>query len=346
MRQYRVVAALVLLWAVEARADLTIDTVTVGNAGNVGEWSGASYGGYGPDRLCGAVDYTYDIGRYEVSTAEYAKFLNAVAATDTHDLYNPEMWSGIFGCKIERTGTPGSYTYSVASEWANRPVNCISWGDAARFSNWLHNGQPGGDQDLSTTEDGSYFLDGATSIAELMDVTRAPDATWVIPTEDEWYKAAYHRNDGVTGNFFDYPTSSDVVPSNDLADPDPGNNVNCYNRGLTISAPYFRTEVGEFENSQSAYGTYDQGGNVWEWNEQKVNSTTRSVRGGAFYDGPDKLRASVRLERAPTYELAAMGFRVALVPEPATLALLFAGGVTVFGGRRGTGRSGRSRSEP
>ena len=43
-----------------------------------------------------------------------------------------------------------------------------------------------------------------------MAVTRKPGATWVIPTEDEWYKVAYHKNDGVTGNYGDYPTGSNT----------------------------------------------------------------------------------------------------------------------------------------
>ena len=88
---------------------------------------------------------------------------------------------------------------------------------------------------------------------------RESDATWVIPSEDEWYKAAYHKNDGVTGNYFDYPTSSDNIPSHDLIDPDPGNNGNFVYQGDCTSGSN-RTEVGEFENSVSPYGTFDQGG--------------------------------------------------------------------------------------
>ena len=121
-------------------------------------------------------------------------------------LYHVNMWTHAEGCKIERTGSPGSYTYSVAPDRANRPVNFVTWGDAARFANWLHNGQPTGAQDLTTTEDGSYFLDGKQADFELEGVVREPDATWVIPTENEWYKAAYHKNDGVTGNYFLSPT--------------------------------------------------------------------------------------------------------------------------------------------
>jgi len=121
-----------------------IETVPVGNPGNTDDTHGDGYGG---------VDYEYNIGKYEVTAGQYTEFLNAVAATDTYGLYTSSMWSSTEGCKIWRTGLAGSYTYGVADNRADRPVNYISWGDAARFCNWLHNGQPTGAQDLTTTED-------------------------------------------------------------------------------------------------------------------------------------------------------------------------------------------------
>ena len=75
-------------WAV------TIDTVSVGDPGNVGEGSGESYGGYGPNRICGAVDYAYRIGKYEVTAGQYTEFLNAAARTDPYGLYTPAMADG------------------------------------------------------------------------------------------------------------------------------------------------------------------------------------------------------------------------------------------------------------
>ena len=308
---------------VPALADVDIVTVTVGNPGNAGEPSGTWAGGYGPDATCGAVDYVYRIGKYEVTAGQYTEFLNAVATTDAYGLYNTNMWSSSYGCKIQRSGSSGSYTYSVAGDWANRPANYVSWGDAARFSNWLHNGQPTGAQGLGTTEDGSYFLDGATSQGALVLITREADATWVIPSEDEWYKAAYHANDGATANYFDYPISGDSAPSNDLINPDPGNNANFYQYGYTIGSPYYRTEAGDFENSESPYGTFDQGGNVWEWNEASLFGTSRGLRGGFFPyyvgggsagDDAYTLHASSRDYGDPSYEGCGIGFRVAEVP--------------------------------
>ncbi len=317
-----VVAAVVVACISGVQAEVVIDTVSVGNPGNAGELSGAGAGGWGPDRICGAVDYVYRIGTFEVTAGQYTEFLNAVAATDTYGLYNTAMLSSNRGCKIRQTGSPGGYAYLVDADgddledpdWVDRPVDYVSWGDAARFSNWLHNGQPTGAQDLSTTEDGSYFLDGALSDAELSAVTREPDASWVIPSEDEWYKAAFHYNDGVTGNYWDYPTSSDSVPSGDLIDPDPGNNATFYDDGWTIGPPYYRTEFGAHENSDSPYGTFDQGGNVREWNEIVLLPSWRGLRGGSFnhYD-VSYLHAARRFGWHPTYENYSLGFRVANV---------------------------------
>ena len=298
---------------VDFQTTMDMPLMTVGSPGNTGELSGGGAGGYGPDRICGAVDYVYNIGKFEVTTGQYTEFLNAVAATDTYDLYDTRMWSGTsFSCKIERSGTSGSYTYSVASDWTDRPINYVSWGDAARFVNWLNNGMPTGSQDLNTTEDGSYFLNGATSYSALLTVTRKGDARYVIPSEDEWYKAAYHKNDGVTGNYFDFPQSSDSGPSNVVIDPDPGTNANFLS---TIGSPYYRTEVGEFENSDSPYETFDMGGNVWEYNEAVISSW-HGVRGAPFYGANGHQHASHRYDIGfvadPTGS-GGVGFRVAQI---------------------------------
>jgi MYXO-CTERM domain-containing protein len=331
---------------------VNIETVPVGNPGNAGELSGSGAGGYGPDRICGRVDYEYNIGKYEVTAGQYTEFLNAVAATDTYGLYDMNMDSSYRGCKIQRSGSSGSYTYSVAGDWANRPVNYVSWGDAARFANWLHNGQPTGAQGLSTTEDGAYFLNGATSNSALLAVSREADWTWAITSEDEWYKAAYHKNDGVTGNYFNYPTSSDTAPgyvnnSGNLSTTgnpfveggtDPGNYATYDGDGGTngIGSPYYRTVVGEWENSESPYDTFDQGGNVWEWNEAILSGSYRGRRGGSFYNSDDSLHASSRYYRYgfPTKEDDYLGFRVSEVPEPFTFGLLSLGGLALLRRRK------------
>ena len=236
------------------------------------------------------------------------------------------MNSSDYGCQITQIGNIGSYTYDFSgrpsgteADWANRPVNYVSWYDSLRFANWLHNGQGEGD-----TEDGAYDMSGSM-------VRKAGAQVW-LPSEDEWYKAAYHKNDGVTGNYFLYPTSSDTVPSNALVDPDPGNNATFDN---TIGSPYHRTEVGAHENSVSPYDTFDMGGNVWEWNEALIYGSNRGRRGGSYYSyGGYALGSSYRNYAVPHDESDSIGFRVASVPEPCSLVLLSLGGLMLRRRRR------------
>ncbi len=148
-KTFAVTAAIVLLsMGLAAQAAITIETVPVGNAGNAGELSGAGAGGFGSDRICGFVSYNYNIGKYEVTAGQYTAFLNAKAKTDDHGLYNTNMDTAnhMYGCNIKRSGggtEADPYSYTVASDWANRPVNYVSFWDSCRFANWLGNGQGG-----------------------------------------------------------------------------------------------------------------------------------------------------------------------------------------------------------
>ncbi len=327
------------LACISAAPAVTIDLVPVGNAGSPQDTRyGRNYSGDPTDPLgYGGVAYAYRIGRYEVTAGQYCEFLNAVARTDTYGLYNTYMdtVNNEFGCSIKRTGTSGSYTYSVASNWANRPVNFVSWGGAARFANYMRNGQPSGTQNASTTEDGSYALNGATSGADLLRVTRKANATWVIPGEDEWYKAAYYDPNKPAGaGYWDYPTQSNTAPSNVLSSTGT-NNANFRSGSYTIGAPYYRTEAGTFAGCPGPYGTFDQGGNVFEWNEAVLDGTSRGLRGGSFGDfGAGYLYAAVRYSGTPAYEYKYYGFCLACVPEPATIAMLALGGLALLRRRK------------
>lgn len=276
-RSARLAVVLSLTVGVPSAWAVAMPQVTVGNAGNAADSQTMNDAttGYGD------VAYAFRIAKHEVTAGQYAEFLNAVAATDQYLLYS-EFMTNEWGCQIQRQGSPGSYTYSVAPDDANRPVNNVNFWDAARFANWLHNGRPATDvEDATTTEDGAYALNGYLG-SGAGSVTRNPGAAFFLPTEDEWYKAAFHQGDGVTANYWDYPTGSDVAPINTL--PDPGNHANYYdtfgagNHGYTVGAPYYRTEAGAFTNSASPYGTFDQGGNVWEWNETVVAGSLRGLR--------------------------------------------------------------------
>ena len=340
--RYLVVSCIALLCLGIAAQAVTIATVPVGNAGNAGEISGSGAGGSGPDRICGSVAYNYNIGKYEVTAGQYTEFLNAKATvSDPYGLYSTAMTS-TYGCNIQRGGggtVPNPYTYAVASDWANRPVNYVSYWDSLRFANWLGNGQGAG-----STETGAYTLGGYNGNLGGA-IQRNANWKWAVTSEDEWYKAAYYKGGGPSAGYWDYPTSSNTAPGRDMADAS-GNNAN-YNTG---SGPYpidsgkYTTVVGEFQNSDSPYGTFDQGGNVWEWNEaivyQDVNYAYRGARGGSFndLDVTDSLLASSRIAVYPTYEYNTVGFRVSeVVPEPSSIIALAGGLISLLSIRRRRG---------
>jgi sulfatase modifying factor 1 len=266
-------------------AAVAIEYATIGDAGNDADTTGY-----------GAVAYEYRIGKYEVTNTQYAQFLNAAAQTDTHGLYH----IGIATHGIARNGSSGSFSYSVSTGFENKPVVYVSWFDAARFANWLGNGQGGG-----STETGAYALAGAgTGI-----VTVNPGATVYLPSEDEWYKAAYYN--GELDFYSIYPNGDDVITVTDAN----------YNNSVGHS-----TDVGSYPIASSDYGTLDQAGNVWEWNDAVIGSS-RGLRGGSWGADPAyNLRATLRSSSATTSEDQFIGFRVAAsiasVPEPASLLLL------------------------
>jgi hypothetical protein len=153
----------------------------------------------------GAVNYSYQIAKYQITQGQYVEFLNAVARTDTYGLYNTNM-SGVRG-GITRTTVAGTYTYAVKTNMENKPVNLVNWFSCARYCNWLHNGKPTGAQNASTTENGAYAISGATA-------TKLSGATYWIPTENEWYKAAYFSmNKSGSPGYWKYATQSDADPT-------------------------------------------------------------------------------------------------------------------------------------
>ena len=90
------------------------------------------------------------------------------------------------------------------------------------------------------------------------------------------------------------------------------------------------TDVGAYTSSPSSYGTFDQGGNVDEWNETKVTSSTRGIRGGGWGSNSYYLEASAYFWAPPTDE-SAFGFRVgSAVPEPSALVLTIAAFATLL----------------
>ncbi len=311
-------ARLLWLWLVaaplcfaSAASAVGIDWVTVGNPLNLPCDPQGSSGCFG------TVAQVYQIGKYEVTNAQYAEFLNFKAgAADPLALYNPNMdpLAGLNG-GIRQSG--GLYT--ADPERASMPVNWVSFYDTLRFANWLNNGMGIGD-----TETGAYTLSAGPA------VTRNLGAAIFLPSENEWYKAAYY--DPGSGSYNTYPFADGF---NGAACESPAG-ATTHSANCDYPHPFSAYDVtvrGSY-GSPSPNGTYDQGGNVFEWTEG-LSATNRVLRGGSFISPSGQLAAASQSAGNPADEFKDVGFRVAsTVPEPSTGLLVMTGVLGLAGWRR------------
>jgi formylglycine-generating enzyme required for sulfatase activity len=228
----------------------------------------------------------------------------------------------------------------------DKPVNYVSWFDAARVANWYRNGATS----LSNTEDGAYTLVNGQTTGTAP--ARNNGATFYIPTEDQWYKAAYYKGGGTNAGYWDYATRSDEAPTAVTADAtgigsagSTGNFANYLGganwNGLSRNGNV--TTVGT-NGVSSAYGAFDMNGNITEWNDLTglVAGSDRGVRGGYWGSFSDfSLRSVFSQQIATSDESDVYGFRLAspvAVPEPSTYAMALAGlacgGYSVFRRRK------------
>ena len=232
-------------------AVVNIDYVPVGNAGNAADNSTGS--------LYGALAYAYKIGKYEVTNAQYTDFLNAADPTgaNANGIFNASMGSNGNGGIAYTSGAASGTKYTIRTSMGDKPVNYVSWYDSARFTNWLHNGHGAG-----STETGAYTLSGNTGI-----ITKNVSATVWLPSENEWYKAAYYdpTPGASTNNYWLYPTQSDAFPTEGTANAtgdisNPGANVANYNVGADWNAQDGNVATVGSAAANNYFGTLDQGG--------------------------------------------------------------------------------------
>ena len=283
-----------------------IDFVTIGHAGNAADNRDHVY-----SRPNGAVGYGYRIGTYEITNAQWDAFC-AIAGTPT--------------------GQPASaYDAGSQSTAPNEATEKVSWYEAAQFVNWLN---------TSTGHEAAYVFDANGNFClQPGGGYRNANAFYFLPSNDEWYKAAYYDLDGDT--YYDYANGTNTKPSNDENGSNYKDGSYATIGGVPVSYPYV-WDVGTGAMEQN--GTWDMMGNVEEWLEtarDKTNDVTdewRGRRGGSNSVGDNDL--SVRWlsgKDDPDREDRTIGFRIAAqVPEPSSIAMLFAGlgAIGIFAGLR------------
>lgn len=297
-------AGVVVLIALPARADVfgsgvntfTITFASIGNSGNADD-TGAGGGIYSSPY--GGVAYTYGIAIYEVSFDQISK----------------------------AAGNGGS---------SGRAASDKTWYQAAAFTNWL-NTSTGHQAAYNLTSTGSgwsmaLWSSGQAWQAGGQNLYRHKDAYYFLPSEDEWYKAAYHKNDGVTANYWDYATGSNTAPI-------------AVTSGIAVGTAVYTGATSDQANidragGPSSYGTIGQNGNMTEWMESAMDGNNNSPsegriwRGGSWGSPAGELRPAYRSGGAPGLNFGG-GFRVAsVVPEPSARLLLLGCGLVGFLQRR------------
>ena len=311
----------------------SIDWVMVGDPGNAADTTGY-----------GAVADSFQIMKFEFQNSQYADFLNAVdpSGTNPNAVYNANMGSNARGGISFTSGAASGSKYAIRPNMGDKPVNFVSWFDAARVANWLQNGQGSG-----STETGAYTLVGGQTSGTAPAAN--PGASYLLPTEDQWYKAAYYKGGGTNAGYWDYATQSDSDPTAVTADStgigsagSTGNFAN-YNSAAVWNGQTGNVTTVGTNGGASAYGAFDMSGNIFEWNDLTgAAGSSRGLRGGDWsYPGAFDLSSSSRDTFAPSFGVINFGFRLAstvAVPEPSTyLLLLLAGAGWLLWRRRKVG---------
>jgi hypothetical protein len=270
-----------------------IEFVTIGNPNNPDDTTGT------PSQV-GSVAYTYGIAKYETSEQMIAVY-NALAPNKV----NSSLWG------------------------ANKPVTSISWHEAARFVNWLNTSKGYGPA-YRFLADGGADIDSNRHLSNSRWDSSDALNYYVLPSYDEWYKAAYYDRD--SGTYFDYPTANGSAPSITTGGTAP-------NTAVFSNGPYNeRTSPADIDNAGglSPYGVMAMAGNVEEYEEtsydllNNLQNQNRGLRGGWFKTGSwggtsiTDMSSSTRFSFEAGHRSFSLGFRVvelnnSPVPEPMSM---------------------------
>jgi len=279
----------------------SIDFATIGYAGNA-----ANYVDYGtapdlgddydaPYAGYGAVAYDYRIGKYEITIDQFTK-ANAASGS------------------VIGNGNENYWNDGIRNVGNGAPACALTWAEAARFANWLSSGNIG---------IGVYQLSGDLVTGINRSYRNGSNLAYVLPTDDEWYKAAFYKpvNDGTYSLYSNGTTNTPVVGTSNGWNYDPTHSG---------TATMWETGFGALEQN----GTYDMMGNAWEWTETTTTNSQWVFRGGSAYAPEEYLDSETYRPSHISEEAIHVGFRIAAIPEPGSLAMVALMGSGIWGIRR------------
>jgi len=287
----------------------TIGFVPIGNAGNLND----TLINFHQEPNYGAVPYNFNMSTFAISQDQYDMAKNSGAIGLGR---NVGAWEG------------------------SQPAATVTWYQTAAFVNYLN---------TSTGHVAAYQLDAESTTLTLWSSAQAwqaggenlyrnKDAYYFLPSENEYYKAAYYDPNKVGGaGYWKYATGSDAAPFPVASGTAAGTAVYF---GGGAKAPAAVDQSGGL----SPYGTRGQTGNVVEWLETAADglndssSEDRVLRGAYWLHNTAPLNSSVHLVDPPTLAAITIGFRVASVPEPSCVVLMLGSGL-IFLARRRRGSS-------
>jgi hypothetical protein len=175
-----------------------------------------------PCQEVGSVGYGYGIGETEVTVEQYVAFLNTVDPFGRNALHlyteneSGAAWPKFGQINYSALARTGKHYEAAAPEWNDKPYGFADFLRAARFDNSVANGKI-----LSKTESTKGEFKYVTLKVELSRKTktgmydmskRAPVRTsatgFVIPSQNEWIKAAYYDpKGGGKYSYWQYPTN-------------------------------------------------------------------------------------------------------------------------------------------
>ena len=248
-----------------ARSVVTLKTVKVGAPGNpsvgIVPFTDAIYASCADApqakpacQAVGGVKYRYGIGHLEVTVTQWVAFLNTVdpAGRNKHRLYSVDESSSAwpkYGQIDFAAGASRGRHYSVASpEWADKPYGFANFLRSARFVNSLYNGRLLSKQ--AKSEAGFRYVTYRVRLSRKTErgmydmrkraATRSHKSGFVVPSQNEWVKAAYYDSSGGGQySYWKYPTNPGVfgdgtatAPSSTTLDPSTGDVTNASTQPL------------------------------------------------------------------------------------------------------------------